>query len=206
MTVEAATFISQLDPLLPSSLDLKSEGDNHIRLSKSVLKNQFPNLGAIAVTPTAAILNTVGVTQLATDNTTNTATTAMVQAAILAASGITAALPAQSGNAGKFLATNGTLAAWQYPSLPTVPAASTTETAVAGNHYLMTNVAASTLTLPPTPAAGDEVWVTFTNGLYTNNIDRNGGTIFGDASDFLINAGVLLTWRFKYLNNDWKTV
>ena len=87
-----------------------------------------------------------------------------------------------------------------------VTVAGTTQTAVAGNHYLMTNVAASTLTLPPTPAAGDEVWVTFTNGLYTNNIARNGGTIFGDASDFLINAGVLLTWKFKYLNTDWKTV
>lgn len=90
--------------------------------------------------------------------------------------------------------------------LPVTPVSGTTQTGVAGNHYLMTNVAASTFTLPPTPAANDEVWVTFTNGLYTNSVARNGKTIYGDSTDFLVNAGVLLTWKFKYLNTDWKTV
>lgn len=91
-------------------------------------------------------------------------------------------------------------------SLPVTIVAGTAQTAVAGNHYLMLNVALSTLTLPPAPAANDEVWVTFTNGLYTNVVARNTKTIYGDALDFLVNAGVLLTWKFKYLNTDWKTV
>lgn len=90
-------------------------------------------------------------------------------------------------------------------ALPVTTVTGTTQTAVAGNHYLMTNVAASTLTLNVTPTNNDEVWVTFTNGLYTNNIARNGSTIYSDASDFLINAGVLLTWKFKYLNGTWRT-
>lgn len=124
MSVESATYISQLDATLPGINDPKSEGDDHLRLTKSVLKSQFPNLGAAAVTPTATDLNvmtgaaTTGAiglkvtTQSASDNTTNAASTAMVQAAILASSGISASLPAQSGNAGTYLTTNGSTPSW----------------------------------------------------------------------------------------------
>ena len=59
MTVETATYISQLNPTLPSINDPKAEGDDHLRLTKSVLQNQFPSLGAAAVTVTAAELNSV---------------------------------------------------------------------------------------------------------------------------------------------------
>lgn len=90
--------------------------------------------------------------------------------------------------------------------VPVTTVAGATQTASAWNHYLMTNAAASTLTLPAAPAANDEVWVTFTNGLYTNVVGCNGKTIYGTAVDFAVNAGVLLTWKFKYLNGDWKTV
>lgn len=44
MTVEVASFISQFDQTLPTSTDLRSEGDNHMRLIKAVLQNQFPGL------------------------------------------------------------------------------------------------------------------------------------------------------------------
>lgn len=57
MTVESASFISQLNGTLPLSGDPKSEGDNHLRLIKAVLLNQFPNLGAAAVAATAAQLS-----------------------------------------------------------------------------------------------------------------------------------------------------
>ena len=124
MSVEAATYINQLDATKPASGDPKSEGDDHLRLLKSAVKATFPNLTATPVTPTSADLNTVAgasstgavgfnvQTQASTDNTTKAASTAMVQAAILASSGISASLPAQSGNAGSFLQTNGTTASW----------------------------------------------------------------------------------------------
>lgn len=141
MTVESASYISQLSATLPSSTDPKSEGDDHLRLLKSVLQTQFPNLGANAVTPTAAQINDVPnkavktgdtysgthdmtaatlnvATQTASDNSTKAASTAQVQSAILASSGITASLPGQAGNAGKFLQTNGSSASWA-SSLPT---------------------------------------------------------------------------------------
>ena len=124
MSVETATYISQLNPTLPSINDPKAEGDDHLRLTKSVLQNQFPNLGAAAVTPTAADLNVLAgaaagaisglqvATQVATDASTKAASTAMVQAAILASSGISASLPAQAGNSGKYLTTNGSTPSW----------------------------------------------------------------------------------------------
>jgi microcystin-dependent protein len=43
VTVEVAQYISQLSPTLPPGSDLESEGDNHLRLLKSVLQQTFPN-------------------------------------------------------------------------------------------------------------------------------------------------------------------
>lgn len=130
MSVESATYISQLNSALPANTDLITEGDNHITLLKSTLLATFPNFTATPVTPTTADLNTIAgasstgatalnvATQAATNNSTLAASTAMVQAALLASTGVTAVLPAQSGNSGKFLTTDGSSASWEgLPSL-----------------------------------------------------------------------------------------
>lgn len=63
MAVETATYISQLDSSLPTGGSPKSEGDDHLRLLKAVIKAQFPNFGTAAVNTTVAELNyMVGVT------------------------------------------------------------------------------------------------------------------------------------------------
>ncbi|PVY56737.1 MULTISPECIES: pyocin knob domain-containing protein [unclassified Simplicispira] len=63
MTVETASYISQLSSTSPASGDPKSEGDDQIRLIKTVLKTQFPNFGTAAMTATTTELNySVGVT------------------------------------------------------------------------------------------------------------------------------------------------
>ena len=63
MTVESASYISQLDTTLPTAADLISEGDDHLRLTKAVLKTQFPNFGTTAIAASAAEVNySVGVT------------------------------------------------------------------------------------------------------------------------------------------------
>jgi hypothetical protein len=113
-----------------------------------------------------------------------------------------------SASAGALTGTSWVIAASapiQY-GMPVTIVAGTAQTGVKGNHYVMTNAAASTFTLPATPAANDEVWVTFDNGLYTNTVARNGSTIFEEALNFAIVSGVLLTYRWKYLNNDWKAI
>lgn len=123
MTIETASFINGLNASYPAASDPKSEGDDHLRLIKTTVKATFPNLTG-AVTPTQADLNVLAgaasgavsglnvATQAASNNTTLAASTAMVQAAILASSGVTAALPGQSGNSGKYLTTDGSSASW----------------------------------------------------------------------------------------------
>jgi len=57
MALETATYISQLTATNPTASDPVSQGDDHLRLIKSVLQAQFTTLGAAAVTTTAAELN-----------------------------------------------------------------------------------------------------------------------------------------------------
>mgnify|MGYP003634312191 CR=1 FL=1 len=59
MGVETATYISQLSATNPLGTDPISEGDDQIRLVKSVLQAQFTSLGAAAVTATAAEVNLI---------------------------------------------------------------------------------------------------------------------------------------------------
>lgn len=142
MTVESANYIDDLDTSLPAAGDQKSEGDNHLRLIKSVLKTQFPNFGTAAMTASHTELNyMVGVTSAVqtqlnaralkagdtytgTHNfsgatsvtgptpTTGDSSTKFATTAFVAATAFTAALPGQSGNAGKILDTDGTTANW----------------------------------------------------------------------------------------------
>lgn len=57
MPLETATFINQLVETNPTGSDNANQGDNHLRLLKSVLKSTFPNITG-AVTATQAQLNT----------------------------------------------------------------------------------------------------------------------------------------------------
>lgn len=141
MTVETASFISQLNTTLPTSSDPKSEGDNQLRLIKSVLQTQFPNFGTAAMTASHTELNyMVGVTSAVQtqlnakgaiagqawtgthnftgatvtvptaspgDNSTKAASTAFATALAFSA-----ALPSQTGNAGKVITTDGSNASW----------------------------------------------------------------------------------------------
>lgn len=62
MALETGTYISDLVTTNPTAADAKSQGDDHIRLIKSALKNTFTAL-ASAVTATGVELNYVaGVT------------------------------------------------------------------------------------------------------------------------------------------------
>lgn len=215
MTIETATYISQLDATYPAAGDAKSEGDNHLRLIKSAVKATFPNTTATPITPTTADFNTltgaattggVGLnvaTQASTDNSTKAASTAFVSTAVAAAV-FAATLPSQSGNGGKTIYTNGSTASWQSLGGPVTVVTGTSQAAVAGNHYVLTNVAASTVTLPASPASGDTVWVTWANTLTTNIIARNAQTIMGDASDMTLDAATNGTVQLRFVNSSWR--
>jgi hypothetical protein len=77
----------------------------------------------------------------------------------------------------------------------------TAVTAVAGQGYICTNVAAVTVTLPASPSIGQEVAAVFTNGLATNVFGRNGNPIGSTAEDCTINSTAVVPWTFRYLDS-----
>ena len=120
MALETGTYISDLVATNPTSADAKSQGDDHLRLIKSALKNTFTAITG-AVTATQAEINRLS-GLLSTTEELNilhglTKTTAELNDATtktyVDSVAMSTALPGQSGNAGKFVTTNGTLASWQ---------------------------------------------------------------------------------------------
>jgi hypothetical protein len=81
----------------------------------------------------------------------------------------------------------------------------TTQTAVKDNKYILTNPAATTVTLPAAPSLGDTIYIVVANGLVTNNVGRNGLKIMSLEEDLtldydnisigLVYANTTLGWR-----------
>ena len=86
---------------------------------------------------------------------------------------------------------------------PVTVVTATTQAAVAGNHYVLTNAGATTVTLPASPTSGHIVWVTVNNGLTTNIIARNAQTIMGLAEDMTIDVATV-TVRLRFINSSWR--
>lgn len=62
MGLEAATYISSLSASNPTASDLQSQGDDHLRLIKSVLQSTFPNASGAFYFPSAVAEKTVDYT------------------------------------------------------------------------------------------------------------------------------------------------
>jgi len=230
MAIEAATYINGLDGTRPSSTDPKSEGDDHLRLLKLVLKATFPNLaGAVSASDvelsylaglTSAIQAQIdskaakaGAVHTGAHDFTGATTT--VAAPVAAASPVTklyadglafgaVALPGQPGNARRFVKTDGTTANWDWPQLTLATVTGTTHTAEVGTLCVLTNVAATTVTLPASPAVDDVIEVMPANGLTTNVINGNGKNINGDATVTIDNAWACVTVRYISIAIGWR--
>lgn len=63
----------------------------------------------------------------------------------------------------------------------------TSVTATAGQHLILTNASATTVTLPGSPTAGDTVWITPANGRTDNVVARNTKLIMGLAENMTMN-------------------
>lgn len=62
MTVESALYPPQLNTAWPQSSDMVSEGDNHIRLTKTVIKTTFPNVAGVVSATDIQLSYVTGVT------------------------------------------------------------------------------------------------------------------------------------------------
>lgn len=103
------------------------------------------------------------------------------------------------GASGNVLTSDGTNWTSAPPSgLPDMVVVSgTSQTASALQHYVLTNAAATTVTLPAAPSAGAVVWVTVCNGRIDNVIARNGNKINSLSEDMTIDsafAGIQLRY------------
>jgi hypothetical protein len=94
-------------------------------------------------------------------------------------------------------ATNWALAAAAAYTL--IEVTGTSVSAQVGAHYFLTNAAATTVTLPASPAAGDVVVVTVANARADNLIARNTKNIMALAEDMTI-SDLYATIRLRYLN------
>ena len=117
--------------------------------------------------------------------TAGTATTDVATTAFVASAALAAALPGQTGNAGKVISTDGTNASWVNPVFLTPYAnTATATTAVPYGRYRLT--ASLNLTLPASPADGVWVDVVNTSGTTTPRVLRNGQNINGLAEDLTL--------------------
>jgi len=121
------------------------------------------------------------------------------------AGAVTYTLPSADGTSGQVLQTNGSATlSWATASGGGVPVLSvvtgTTQTAVANNHYVLTNAAATTVTLPSTPTAGDIVWITSRNGRTDNVVARGGSNIQNLAEDLTLDA-LYAAVQMRYINS-----
>jgi uncharacterized protein (DUF2345 family) len=215
MPLEAASFISQLNSANPLASDPKSEGDDQIRLVKAVLKAQFPNFTAAAVTPTVAELNHVQGVSSPLQTQLNTLTSTFTTYAPLASPILTGTPTAPTATAGTSTTQIASTAFVQAAiagvnaqtgvTLSVDSAASITATA--GQHIVCTNAGTVTVTLPASPSAGQTVWVTVGNGRTDTVIARNGQNIMSLAEDMTVdNANVTVQLRFINSTLGWRLV
>jgi len=99
-------------------------------------------------------------------------------------------LPAQPGNSGKYLTSDGSNTSWA--TISTMMPSSTISSNItlsSFNKYFVDTSTARTLTLPASPSVGDEIYIfdaSGTAGTYNITIARNSNLINGNAGNLII--------------------
>ena len=142
-----------------------------------------------------AVISALSVTSLALSGALSVAqggtglTTTPTNGQLLIGNGTGFTLATLTAGSGMTITNNAgsiTLAAGGLP--PVTVTASTSISAAAGNHYVLTAATTATVTLPASPTISDTVWITVANSLTTNVVARNGKNIQGIAEDMTLNA------------------
>jgi hypothetical protein len=149
----------------------------------SAIQTQINAKGAIAGQVWTGTQDYTGATITVATASPGTSTTQAASTAFVAAQAFSAALPAQTGNAGKFVKTDGSTASWDWPELE-INYISTSTTAVAGTHNVIT-AGGITVTIP-TLAAGVPCAFTNASDTVTPILDWGATKFRGQASPGLM--------------------
>ena len=204
MALETGTYISDLVATNPLSSDPKSAGDDHIRLIKSTLKATFPNVTG-ATTATQADLSAIATkAPLASPALTGTPTaptaavgassTQLATTAFVAATAMSAALPAQTGNAGKFVTTDGANASWGVVTPPSITRSARTSNTILGtaDSMALIDITSGTFTQTFTAAATlGSGWYCYIRNSGTGDItlDPNASETIDGLTSYLMYPG-----------------
>ena len=122
---------------------------------------------------------------------------------------LNALLPSQPGNSGKVLSTDGTNTTWATVSanLPSTSVSSNISLS-SYNKYFVNTSSARTLTLPPSPSLGDEIYIFDASGTaatYNITIARNGNLINLNDGNLIINSnGAAVSLVYTGSTYGWK--
>lgn len=86
-------------------------------------------------------------------------------------------------------------------ALPIIVVSTTTQAMQANKHYVVTTAGAdAALTMPASPAVGDRIQISVTNGRKDNSVVANVSPIQGQANDLFLDLKIP-TYEFKYLDS-----
>lgn len=144
----------------------------------SAIQTQLNAKGAIAGQTWTGTHNFTGATVTVPTQTTGDSSNNAASTAFVSATAFSAALPGQSGNAGKFVNTDGANASWASPELP-IELVSTSKTATKGYHSIITD-GGVTLTAP-TLAVGEVFAFSNASGTTTAVVDFGSAKVLGQT-------------------------
>lgn len=160
----------------------------------SAIQGQIDGKGAIAGQAWAGAQNFTGATITVPTLAAGTATTAAASTAFVAAAAFSAVLPGQTGNAGKFVTTDGTAASWAVVTPPSVVREARTSNTVlaAADNQKLIDITSGTFTQTFTAAATlGTGWYCFIKHSGTGRItlDPNGAELIDGLSSFIMYPG-----------------
>lgn len=122
---------------------------------------------------------------------------------------LNALLPTQVGNQNKYLSTDGTNTSWATISTGLPSSSVSSNITLSSNYkYFVNTAAVRTLTLPPSPTVGDEIYVFDASGTaatYNITVARNSNLINGNAGNFLIDLnGGAASFVYTGASYGWK--
>lgn len=198
MSVESATYVSQLDKTLPTGSDFKSEGDDHIRKVKETLTTTFPNLTGV-VSVTAAQLNDV-VNKAAKTGDTYTGTHSFTGATITvptASAGTATTAAASTAYVQAAITAAGAAAADLTVNIATAASVQ----ALVGGMYVLTGASAQTLATPVSPSSGQRFGVMVGNSRTDNVVAYAADKIGSLAESCTLNSAKPVGIVFRYIDS-----